>query len=202
VNVSLEDSSRVSVDAFADTTFYGRVSEIANTGTTLGAGTQNEITNFLVKVAMVDKPATLRPGMSATVDIITENKDKVLKVPIQCVTTRAPVKPEEKGKPSDQKKEKASKEDKKEPAADSLKTDEAKKKEEKPVKVVFLVKDGAAHQVPVETGISSDTEWELKSGPQEGDEVVSGSFRILSKQLKDGDLVKVDNSVKKSAEKK
>ncbi|MBN1895074.1 efflux RND transporter periplasmic adaptor subunit [bacterium] len=202
VNVTLNDSSRVSVDAFPDTTFFGQVREIANTGTTLGAGTQNEITNFLVKVAMVEKPASLRPGMSATVDIITENKDKALKVPIQCVTTRSPVKPEDKEKAAGKKKEKSSDQEKEEPSADSLKTDEAKKKEEKPIKVVFVVKDGVAHQVPVETGISSDTEWELKSGPEEGDEVVSGSFRILSRQLKDGDLVKVDNSVKKSAENK
>ena len=203
VNVSLNDSSRVAVDAFPDITFFGRVSEIANTGTTLGTGTQNEITNFLVKVAMIEKPSTLRPGMSATVDIVTENKDHALKVPIQCVTTRSPVKPEEKGEAADKKKKKASEEDKKESAADSHKPAKAdKQRDEKPVKVVFVVKDGVAHQVPVETGISSDTEWELISGPQEGDEVVSGSFRILSKQLKDGDLVKVDNSVKKSAEKK
>jgi HlyD family secretion protein len=203
VNVSLNDSSRVAVDAFPDTTFFGRVSEIANTGTTLGTGTQNEITNFLVKVAMIEKPSTLRPGMSATVDIVTENKDHALKVPIQCVTTRSPVKPEEKGEAADKKKKKASEEDKKESAADSHKPAKAdKQRDEKPVKVVFVVKDGVAHQVFVETGISSDTEWELISCPQEGDEVVSGSFRILSKQLKDGDLVKVDNSVKKSAEKK
>ena len=74
---------------------------------------------------------------------------------------------------------------------DEEKTDE----EKKPVKVVFVVKDGYANQVPVTTGISSDTEWEIISGLEDGDEVVSGPYRILSKQIKDRDEVKVDNSL-------
>ena len=70
-------------------------------------------------------------------------------------------------------------------------------KEEESVRVVFVVKDGVAKQIEVKTGISSDTEWEILEGVEEGDEVVSGSYRVLSKQLKDGNEVKVDNSLKK-----
>ena len=65
------------------------------------------------------------------------------------------------------------------------------------MKVVFVVEEDIVRQVEVEMGISSDTDWEIKNGLEEGQEVVSGSFRILSKILKDGDEVEVDNSLNK-----
>jgi len=172
VSVSIGDTAKITVDAFSDTTFRGVVKEIANTGMTKGQGTQEEVTNFLVKVSMLDKPKGLRPAMSATVDILTETHKNVLKIPIQCVTVRTPIKSIEK-KTSEAKtssEEKKSTENKK------------SKKEEKPIRVVFVVKDGIAHQVPVKTGISSDTEWEIVKGLKEGDEVVSGSYKVLSNQ--------------------
>lgn len=183
VNVELGDTTQIHVDAFPDTTFKGIVTEIANTGTTQGMGTQEEVTNFLVKIAMIEKPERLRPGMSATVDITTESKPNVLKVPIQCVAIRGPVQPKEK------------KHHKEKAESDSAAV-EAPSAPAKPGKVLFVIKDGVAKQVSVETGISSDTEWEITSGAEENDEVVSGPFRLLSKTLKDGDVVKVDNSMK------
>ena len=63
--------------------------------------------------------------------------------------------------------------------------------------MVFVVKNGIAHQVSIKAGISSDTEWEIIDGVEEGDEVVSGSYRVLSKQIKDGDVVTIDNTIKK-----
>ena len=149
------------------------------------------MTNFLVKVAMIEKPERLRPGMSSTVDIITERKEDVLKVPIQCVTIRKPI--EEKKESA----EDSTAADSDSVAADSAKTDELPEEEKKPVKVVFKVENGIAKQIEVETGISSDTEWEIKSGLEEEWEIVSGPYRILSKQLNDGDEVNVDNSLKK-----
>jgi HlyD family secretion protein len=190
IHVELGDSASIMVDAFPDTTFSGKVVEIAHSGTTTGAGTQEEVTNFLVKVMMLEKPQYIRPGMSATVDIITESLIEAIKIPIQCVTMRKPVE-----------KDTASvKEGKMETTeTDSAKTEEKpeEKEEPSPGKVVFRVEDGVAHQVEVVTGISSDTEWEIKKGLEEGWEIVSGPYRILSKQLKDGDLVTVDNSMKK-----
>ena len=190
VQVSVGDTSEIAVDAFQDTTFLGVVKEIANTGSTRGLGTQDEITNFLVKVSMIQVPERIRPGMSATVDIVTEKKQDACKVPIQCVTVRAPVKPEE-----------TALEEKKDDDAKSEDKSEEKKEKtftnDEPVKVVFVLKDKIAKQVEIETGIASDTEWEITKGLEEGDEVVSGSYRILSKQLKDGDEVTVDNSLKK-----
>lgn len=182
VNVEFGDTTLIHVDAFPDTTFKGIVTEIANTGTTQGSGTQEEVTNFLVKIAMIEKPERVRPGMSATVDITTESKTNVLKVPIQCVTMREPV------KAKDQKKGK--KEDQEEASSEAPATPS------KPGKVLFVVKEGILKQAAVETGISSDTEWEITSGTEENDEVVSGPFRLLSKTLKDGDAIKVDNSAK------
>jgi HlyD family secretion protein len=134
---------------------------------------------------MIQKPATIRPSMSSTVEIITETKDNVLKIPIQCVTMRKPVSADTTAKSA--KSVKAAKpKDEPKPGED-----------EKTIKVVFTVKNGIANQVPVETGITSDTEWEITKGLAEGDEIVSGSYRILSKTLKQGDKVKVDNSLKR-----
>lgn len=186
IHVTVDDTANIMIDAFPDTTFKGVVYEIANTGSTQGQGTQEEVTNFLVKVAMIEKPDRLRPGMSSTVDIITEKKNDVLKVPIQCVTMRKPV--EEEKEPAKEAVESAE--------TDSTKTDEIQEEEKKPVKVVFKVENGIARQVEVETGISSDTEWEIKSGLEEEAEIVSGPYRILSKQLNHEDEVSVDNSLK------
>jgi len=187
VSVTLGDTAKIMVDAFTESKFRGVVTEIANTGTSKGLGTQEEVTNFLVKVSMLDRPEKLRPGMSATVDIMTDTKSQVLKVPIQCVTVREPLKTD---------KEKAGTETFSEKPSDSD-HETASSKDKESIRVIFVVKDGIAHQVPVKTGISSDTEWEIIEGVEEGDEVVSGSYRVLSKQLKDGNEVKVDNTLKK-----
>lgn len=190
IHVSLGDTSDILVDAFPDTSFRGTVTEIAHSGTTMGTGTQEEVTNFLVKVAMLEKPEHLRPGMSATVDVITESLTDVLKVPIQCVTMRKPIR-----KDAPEKKKKAETSE-----TDSMETEKDTKNQKRnadPVKVVFEVEDGVVHQKTVTTGIASDTEWEIKSGLEAESEIVSGPYRILSKQLKDGDLVTVDNKMKK-----
>jgi HlyD family secretion protein len=206
VSVSLGDTAKVSIDAYPDTTFKGVVTEIANTGTVTGTGTKNEVTNFLVKVLMIQKPHTIRPSMSSTVDIITRVKNTVVKVPIQCVTVRQPLKPKpepkakgakaDEGKKAKETKKDEKKAEKPDSAASKKIKESPSSKEEKPVKVVFVFKNGVAHQTAVETGISSDTEIEIVKGLSEGDEVVSGSYRILSKQLKDGDKVTVNNALK------
>jgi len=201
IAVALNDTAKIAVDAYPDTTFKGKVTEIANTGTLKGQNTQEEVTNFLVKVSMLQKPKNLRPGMSATVDISTSVKSDILKLPIQCVTTRQPLKP----KPAPADKNKAKKETAKGAQKQAQKPDTGKaepKKAEEPIKVVFVVRDGVVHQVPVTTGISSDTDWEILSGVKEGDEIVSGSYRILSKQLKDGDKVKVTKTLGKKPDEK
>lgn len=180
VAVSLGDTARIEVDAFPDTVFTGLVTEIANTGTTKGQGTQEEVTNFMVKVAMLTRPEKIRPGMSATVDVMTETRMQVVKVPIQCVTVRKPVKVDS----SDAEQKKRSDR--------GVQFDE----EAEDIRVVFVVDEDNALQVPVKTGISSDDEWEILSGLSEGQTVVSGSYRTLSKDLKHRDAVKIDNRLK------
>ena len=176
ISVTLNDTARIMVDAYPDTVFKGIVTEISNSGVTAGAGTQEEVTNFLVKTRMLQKPERLRPGMSATVDVVTDSRDSALVIPIQCVTLRAPVS-----------------EDKDD--ADKKSETETNSKEKE--RVVFIVKDDVAHQVRVKTGISSDTHWEILSGVAEDDVVVSGSYRVISKELKDGQKVEIDNQAKK-----
>ena len=183
VDVSLGDTARIDIDAFPDTTFLGIVGQIANTGTTRGRGTQEELTNFEVKVAILDRVPKIRPGMSATVDIETELNEDVLKVPIQCVTVRE-IGGKKGGKPEGDE------------GGNEIGTEKENLSEESRgmrrnlQQVVFVVENGVAHQRPVKTGISDDTFIEVTEGLKEGDQVVTGSYRVLTRTLKDGSLVK------------
>ena len=181
VDVALGDTATVEIDAYPDTTFRGVVREIAHTATTRGYGTAEEITNFVVKIRLLDVPKGIRPGMSATADIITEIREDALYVPIQCVVMKPPLK--EAGEPG----EESSK-------ADSVKSRVPAKKPDRSAEelseAVFKVTENVARQIPVVTGISSDTDIEIISGLTEGDEVVSGPFRTLTMRLKDGDSVR------------
>ena len=88
--LSIGDTARIEVDAFPDRKVTAVVYEIANTATSKGLGTQEEVTNFQVKMRIVNADLQLRPGMSMTADIETETRHNVLTVPIQSVTTRMP----------------------------------------------------------------------------------------------------------------
>lgn len=186
VLVSIGDSVDIQVDAIPNKKLLGVVSEIAHTANTRGRGTQEEVTNFEVKIAILDKETTLRPGMSSTVDIKTDTRQGVLHVPIQSVTVRTErelQETEQKGKTRDVKGKKTDNEDEKEDSALSSKDDL--------IQIVFIVKDGAATAVAVETGISSETDIEIMSGLGEKQQVVTGSYRALSKTLKNGSRVKI-----------
>ncbi|HDP98887.1 MAG TPA: efflux RND transporter periplasmic adaptor subunit [bacterium] len=195
VLVSKADTTDIEVDALPDTILRGVVSEIAHTATTRGRGTQEEVTNFEVKITILDQIEKLRPGMSATVDIRTETRNNVLMVPIQAVAVR----------------ERSEVFQTVEKSADSAEADADKdsdsQQEKSPVKrdemieVLFIVEDGVAKLVAVETGISSDTHIEVKKGVTEGQQVVTGSYRVLSKTLKNGDRVKLTSSASLAAEK-
>lgn len=188
VLVSIGDSVNIEVDAIPDAVFLGIVSKIAHTATTRGRGTQEEVTNFEVKIAIIDKEQKLRPGMSSTVDIKTETRRNVLNVPIQAVTVRTErelkeTDEKEKSKPS-KSKAKAKEE------ADDQATANAANKDEL-IEVVFTVTGGVATAVPVKTGISSEKDIEIISNLEENQEVVTGSYRALSKMLKNGSQIKI-----------
>lgn len=192
VNLALGDTTDIDVDAMPDTTFKGTVSEIANTAVTRGRGTQEEITHFAVKIAFIDVVQALRPGMSANVDIMTDRREDVVQIPIAAVTLREPVKPG--GEDGDKKKKKeegghsvavAAEEDAREGAPAG-----AGPRKPKMIEVVFVMKDGKVEQRPVDTGISGETNMEIRGGLQDGEEIVVGNYRVLSRDLKDGTAVK------------
>src|SRR5437016_7263649 len=88
VNVKINDRVKITVDAYADRKFQGMVQQIANTGKTTGAGTQEEVTNFEVKIRIDDHDMKLRPGLSCTADIETNEVKNAVAVPMQSVTIR------------------------------------------------------------------------------------------------------------------
>jgi HlyD family secretion protein len=195
VNVKIADKAEVKIDAYGDRKFHGTVYQIANTGKTTGAGTQEEVTNFEVKIRIEDTDVTLKPALSCTADIHTNEVKDVVAVPMQAVTIRtgeSNLSPEE----IEKAKQKVVQRDKGDNNADFVneRAEKAAQKEEreKVSKVVFLKKGNKAQLVKVTTGISDDTYTEIKIGIQPGDEVISGSYSAISRKLKDGAKVRLD----------
>lgn len=175
VLVAVGDTAVLSVDAFPNKKIKGIVYQIATSGTTTGAGTQDQVTNFLVKIRIFHPESLdLKPGMSVTADIQTATHHDVLSVPIQSVTIRTPKMPEGAARGNVNTKGQASR--------------------EKAQEVVFVVKNGVAHTVQVKRGISDDNYVEITSGLKEGEEVVSGSFVAISRELNDGSKVRIENN--------
>jgi len=190
--VRLGQTASVKIDAFPDTTFTGAVVEIANSPKIEDQGTQEQQTNFEVDVRIDAPPATLRPGMTADVEVKTASKDSVICVPIQAVVVRTPeeLEPAKKGrrkKPS------------KDAAAAAASNPAAAKKEE--IRGVFLIVDGKAQFRKVKTGIASDTDFEVEGDLKPGDKVVTGPFRVL-RTLKPGAALKIEEARKPGSEKK
>jgi len=200
VKVKVGDKASVKIDAYGERKFKGTVQQIANTGKTTGAGTQEEVTNFEVKIRIEDRDVALRPSLSCTADIETNMVKDVVAVPMQSVTIRtgdSNLSPEEieKGK------QKAAARDKGDNSAevtsDRLEKQAQKEEREKLAKVVFLKNGNKAHMVKVTTGIADDSYMEIKSGIKPGDEVISGSYSAISRKLKDGAKVVIEKEGKK-----
>ncbi|MBI3189326.1 MAG: efflux RND transporter periplasmic adaptor subunit, partial [Ignavibacteriales bacterium] len=189
VLISIGDTARVEVDAFQEKKLTGIVYEIGNSAKTLGLGTQQEVTNFEVKIRIVDKDVVLRPGMSMTATIETETKRDVISVPVQSVTTRSP------NKEKDGEKKESNESD--DMAANDSKI---KQKTEKPKEVVFLVENGVAKMVEVKRGIADDSYTEIIAGLKESKEVISGSYKAINRELEEGVKVKIENEKKKKPE--
>jgi HlyD family secretion protein len=179
INVTLGDTADVEIDAFVDTTFKGVVTKIANSATIKGLGTQEQVTNFEVTVALVNFNEKFRPGMSTTVDIITESKNDVLKVPIQSVTVRE----------KEKLKKRPDVEDKSSEENDETESDQDKKKDM--IEVVFCVEENKAIAKTIKLGISDDTHYEVLSGLVEDETVITGPFRVLSRTLQNEDIVEI-----------
>lgn len=179
VRVSLFDTAVIEVDAYLDHKFKGIVSEIATSANTTGISA-DQVTNFEVKIRILRESyenlidttnlvrSPFRPGMSATVDIQTETTYDVLTIPIQAVAARA----DTTGKVENDEK-----------TGDVVMDD-------KYIEVVFLYDNGKAKLQEVKTGIQDNTYIEITEGLKEGDEVITGPYRAVSKNLKNGDVVK------------
>jgi HlyD family secretion protein len=189
VNVKVGNPARIDVDAFPHREFRGEVTEIASTAIIQGAGSQAEVTNFEVKIRIDADGETLKPGMSALADIETATVKDVLVVPIQSVTVRSReddktaeelVKEEEK-----QRKERGEGEGAATARNLSEETERQRRLKESLRRVVFVVEEGKALLIDVETGLADTTYMEIKSGLEEGQKVVSGSYAVITRKLKD-----------------
>lgn len=173
------DTARIDVDSYPDRKFVGIVSQIANTAKSTGLGTQDQVTNFEVRIRIAAPPdVQFRPGMSMSADIETATKTNVLTVPIQSVTIRIP-----------KKEIKAEVEE----GEAQFTNGKKKKDEDKSEEVVFVTKDGIAKTIEVKRGISNDTYVEVTGDGLEGQEVVSGPFKAINRELEAGSKVKIDN---------
>lgn len=204
VNVKVGDRARVAIDAYPGRRFTGTVKEIASAARTTGLNTQEEVTNFQVKIRISDKDVRLRPGMSATVDIETQTVTDVVAVPIQAVTVRS----REGNRTIEQlaeERDRKARETQGEGAAAAVNERQQRERErtdrESLQRVVFVRSGEVAKMVPVETGIGDTTHLEIKSGLKAGDEVVSGPFSVIMRTLKDGAKIRIDKPKKKDDDK-
>jgi HlyD family secretion protein len=192
VLIQLGQKARLEVDAMRDRKFTGKVTEIANAAKGLSAGSigssQQEATKFEVKIRIQEK-AAFRPGMSVTAEVETRSRTNVLTVPIQSVTTRLPKKPEGTNQTNVVITAAV-------PANAAYKSGDGKKGDSaKPVEAVFVVEGDKAKLVPVKRGISDDTYVEITDGLREGQEVVSGGYKAINRELEDGKKIKVGPAV-------
>ena len=206
VTVTVGDTAEIEVDAFPDTIFYGMVSEIAHTAQSMNLGSQEQVTNFKVKVKMIDPPGNIRPGMSSTVNIITEIRNDAISIPIQSLTARSEnykrqAKRKAMKKKGGRKKGKGGRRKMGDNAAAGR--GDGSWKKDKMIEVVFILKDefdgekapkGKKYAVvmPVDVDVDSDTHYAVRSGVAEGDSIVTGSYKAISRELQHGTLVSVD----------
>jgi len=191
VNVHMGQSADVTIDAIPRKIFHGTVTEIGDnaivrsTGvsTSQATSTSEEAKDFKVVVTLTDPPTDLRPGLSTTAKITTATRDGVVSIPIQALTVRAQADLVPK--------------DAKGSVQAAAPVESSKQKDE--IQGVFVIRNKKAEFVPVETGISGTTDIEVTKGVQAGDEVITGSYKVL-RTLKPGTNVKIDNSAPKKEE--
>lgn len=195
VNVKVGDSARISIDAYPGRKFAGVVKEIASSAKTTGASSQEEVTNFQVKIRVSEPGVALRPGMSANADIETRTVENVVAVPIQSVTVRSREGARTIEQLSAERDNKAH-ETQGDGAAAAVNEKQQREREradrEALQRVVFVRTGDTVKQVPVGTGIGDTAYLEITSGLQAGQEVVSGSFSVITRTLKDGDAIRVE----------
>jgi HlyD family secretion protein len=175
VAIAIGQEAEIEVDALLDQTLTGVVTEIANSANAGGVGSADQKTEFEIKISIKSPPETLRPGMTASADIFTKSNESALSVPIQSVAVRTI--------------------DQLTMAGEERKDAEARFTADRDgfVEIVFCIEDGKAVAKQVKTGIQSDELIEILEGLEEGNEVVTGSYRAISKDIVNGAVVVVKN---------
>ena len=206
--VSIGDTVLIDVDAFSSSErkFKGVVYEIASSANSSGASavSNDAVTEFEVKIRVLRSSYAdlikgklsypLKPGMTASVEILTNRQENTLTAPLSSVTTR------EIGAVAEGEK-------KEEDATNSMNSNdalEAKKRKENTKEVVFVMEKGKAKMIQVKTGISDFENIEIVSGLKDGQEIIAGPYATVAKKLKEGDLVKKKDpkAAEKAADKK
>jgi len=182
MSIALGQEAEIEVDALPGQSLKGVVSEIGSSAVSQGQGTTEQKTEFEIKIAILNPPKTLRPGMTASANIITKTNASALSVPLQSVAARSVDQLAMKGQ--------------------KRKDAEGRYQADKDgfVEVVFCVENGKAVAKQVKTGIQGEDLIEVTNGLKEGDEIVTGSYRAISKDLDNGAVVNVDNTKKPERE--
>lgn len=197
VNVRLGQPAEVTIDAIPKKTFHGDVTEIGNNAIVRSSGlstsqqttASEEAKDFKVVVTLRDAPQDLRPGLSTTAKVTTATRSNALSIPIQALTLRTKDQIEAQNNPPGS--VHAAEPATKEVASKSKKDDE--------VQGVFVIRNKKAMFVPVTTGITGTTDIEVLDGLKEGDEVITGSYKVL-RTLRPGSSIRVDNKAPKKEE--
>jgi len=200
VNVKLGQPADVTIDAIPKKVFKGVVTEIGDnaivrsTGvaTTQQTASSQEAKDFKVVVTLQDPPENLRPGLSTTAKVTTATRSNVISIPIQALTIRRKADLEQAKKSTDKNSVQAA-------APQGNASKDAKDKDKEDIQGVFVIRKGKAEFVPVDTGISGTTDIEVLTGLEPGDEIVTGSYKVL-RTMKPGASVKIDNSAPKKEE--
>jgi len=188
VNVKLDQEADVTIDAIPNKTFKGHVIEIGNTAILRSSGlaasqsaiSSQEAKDFKVVVALDNPPGEIRPGLSCTAKIITATRQKALSIPIQALTVR------QRGDLAPASKQGTVR-------ADTSKQDPATiKKNKEELQGVFVVRNGAAQFREVKTGITGTTDIEVLNGLKDGEEIITGSYKVI-RTLRNEAKVKIDN---------
>ena len=182
--------ARLDVDAFKDRKFTGVVTDIANssknTGSLSTGSTQSqEATKFEVRIRVTDNEA-FRPGMSVSAEIETRYRTNALTVPLASVTTRAPTPPKTGASSKNTAMASATNADVSADPTNAPPSDKKSRESAPPAEVVFVVEGNHVKMVPVKIGISDEDYWEITDGLTEGQEVVSGGYKAISRDLQDG----------------
>jgi HlyD family secretion protein len=193
VNVKLNQVADITIDAIPNRTFKGHVIEIGNTAILRSTGlaasqsaiSSQEAKDFKVVVALDSPPEEIRPGLSCTAKVTTATRPKVISIPIQALTVRqkGDLEPKKEGKDA-------------QPTAPDPAAEKAKKEE---IQGVFVISGEKAQFRKVETGITGATDIEVLSGLKEGDEIITGSYKVI-RTLRNDAKIKVDNKAPQKTE--